>query len=146
MAIRRESTSKVNFTGVQVRHYPRAINDNPSVTDGPPIGIDWDYDTVSNYSVDEWENSRMGNRRSYALMLVSRDERHAMLVDAGFSEKEIAGSIRNVLKVKFKRRQTVNNLKASPMEEFMENTSRKVKSVFRPCSKVNMNDAVYPIA
>jgi hypothetical protein len=133
---------------VQVRQYPQAINDNPSVSDGPPIGIAWDYDSVANYSIDEWEDSRMGNRRAYGDMLVSRDQRHAMLVEAGFSEKEIAGSVRNVLKVKFKRRQTVNNLKASPMEELMEDARRKVKSAFSTgsrrilCSRVNMKVAV----
>lgn len=136
MALNRESSSsssgssRVSFSCVQVRQYRRAINDNPSVSDGPPIGIGWDHDSESEYALEEWEDSRIGNRRSYSELLVPRDQRHVMLVDAGFSEKEIAGSVRNVLKAKYNRRQTVNNLKASPVEEFMEKTSRKVKNVF----------------
>eukprot|EP00980_Cylindrotheca_fusiformis_P004473 scaffold953_cov141-Cylindrotheca_fusiformis.AAC.17 len=123
-------SSRVSFGQVKVREYPRAITDNPAVSDGPPIGIGWDYDTEADYPIDQWEGDRMYFRRNHTELLVPRDERHERLVEAGCSEKEIAGSIRNVLKVKYNRRQTVNNLKAAAVEEFMEKTSRKVKSAF----------------
>jgi hypothetical protein len=132
MVITPESPSKrVAFTKVHVRSYERTLGDNPSVTEGPPIGIGWDFDSEDHYSVDEWENYRHDNRRPSDHLTVSRDARQIILSEAGFTQREIANSIRCVLKVKHQRRTTVNNLKSFAMEESMEKVSRKFKGAFR---------------
>lgn len=120
----------VDFGNVEIRLYQRSISDNPSVTDGPPIGIDWVYDEETTFTVNEFEDERDCNRRSQKHLAIPRTIRQSLLVEAGFSQKEIANAVRMALKVKHQRRQTINNLKATAMEESMENVTRKMKKAF----------------
>lgn len=126
-----DTDSHVDFGHVEIRLYQRAISDNPSVTDGPPIGIDWTYDSEATFTVNEYEDERDCCRRSLDNLVIPRGMRQNILVEAGFSQKEIASAVRNALKAKNQRRQTINNLKAFAMEESVENMTRKVKKAFR---------------
>ncbi|CAJ1954329.1 unnamed protein product [Cylindrotheca closterium] len=123
--------SKVGFRDVEVRHYERCISDNPSVQDGPPIGIGWKVEEEQKFSVDEFEGSREFVRQpDVNSLMLPKTHRQELLLSEGFSKKEIAQSVRSVIKAKNQRRQTVNNLDKIPLEEFMENTKRSVKGVF----------------
>jgi hypothetical protein len=48
----------VAFGEISIRHYPYSISDNPCVSAGVPIGIGWDWDRESEYSmkVSKYEN------------------------------------------------------------------------------------------
>lgn len=125
------SASSVGFGAVEVRHYERCLSDNPSVQDGAPIGIGWEVQEEEKFSVDEFEGCRESKRQSDVnRLMLPKTHRHELLLSAGFTQKEIAQSVRNVIKVKNQRRQTVNNLDKLPMEEFMEETKRSLKGVF----------------
>jgi len=123
--------SRVSFRDVEVRHYERCLSDNPSVQEGAPIGIGWEVQEEEKFSVDEFEDSREFERQPDArLLMLPKNHRHELLLSAGFSQKEIAKSVRSVIKAKNQRRQTVNNLDKIPLEEFMENTKRSMKEAF----------------
>mmetsp|Transcript_32802 Transcript_32802/g.79467 ORF Transcript_32802/g.79467 Transcript_32802/m.79467 type:complete len:166 (-) Transcript_32802:232-729(-) len=123
--------SQVGFRDVEVRHYERCLSDNPSVQDGPPIGIGWEVHGEQKFSVDEFEGSReLARQPDINLLMLPKTHRQELLMSAGYSQKEIAQSVRGVIKAKNQRRQTVNNLDKIPLEEFMENTKRSMKGVF----------------
>ena len=54
--------SNVSFQKVCVREYPRCVGDNPSVTSGPALTIGWDPLTSRDFSVDDYEKTRIGNK------------------------------------------------------------------------------------
>jgi hypothetical protein len=120
---------RVSFSNVHIRFYERFLSDNPSVSAGPAVGIGWKFKTMKNeVSVDEFEHLRSPFRRCCPEQLVlPRVERTFILFGAGFSKREVADSVRNILRVKNQRKQTFHNLPYQGMEEFMEKTARRVK-------------------
>jgi|UniRef100_A0A8J9SAA3 hypothetical protein len=116
----------VRFDQVHVRAYQSILSDNPSCTNGPSIGIGWNYEVTDHYSVDDWELERERFRRPSELIL-DRNHRETLLQSLGYSEKQLAAAVRDNNKIKHQRRQTVNNLGAQSMEEAVEKTRRKLK-------------------
>ena len=126
------SKRSVSFCEVQIREYERILGFNPSVTSGPAVGIGWNYSPQSQvFTIEKFEESREFKRchssDEYAL---SRDERERLLRYWGFTKREIATSVRSILRTKNQRKQTVQNLHAANYEEFVEKAKRKVKHVF----------------
>lgn len=121
----------VSFSEVQVRNYERVVEINPSVTHGPAIGIGWNYspDEDEIVSLELFEESREYSRHSSTDELaLSRDEREDLLRDWGYTQRDIARSVRTILRSKNQRKQTIQNLHASHMEEAVEKATRKMKS------------------
>mmetsp|Transcript_9666 Transcript_9666/g.15502 ORF Transcript_9666/g.15502 Transcript_9666/m.15502 type:complete len:452 (-) Transcript_9666:283-1638(-) len=125
--------TKVSFHEVQVRNYKSVLTVNPAVTSGPAIGLGWKYDSSQDekYSLDEYENVRKSGGRGSRDIILSRIERESMLLDLGYSQKDIADSIRKTIRLKNQRKQTIQNLNVSPVEEFLEKATRRVKRVLR---------------
>eukprot|EP00536_Pseudo-nitzschia_multiseries_P003979 jgi/Psemu1/186900/e_gw1.63.36.1 len=129
------TTSKkrsVSFCEVQVRNYERILEVNPSVTSGPALGIGWNYypEEDETFSLENFEGTREHARRhSMEDLALPRYERENILRSLGYSQKEIAGSVRTILRLKNQRKQTIHNLNVSYMEEFMESATRKMKRV-----------------
>ena len=115
---------KVSWNQVEVRYYERIVTDNPAVQSGPAIGIGWRYKRGGRVDVDYWEQSR-GPQRQSAELVVPRHIRERVLREAGVTQREIAEMVRTVLKVKNQRKQTVNNLSASGVEEAVEKARRR---------------------
>ena len=123
-----KNSSCVTFQNVVVRYYERILTDNPAVTGGPPLGLGWRYKAAPKvYHVNEWEAMRNPYRRSSEQLVLPRDVRTSILLDLGYSQKEVADMIRQSLRVKNQRKQTVNNLDVQAMEEFVERAARKLK-------------------
>lgn len=125
----------VSFCEVQVRNYERILEVNPSVTSGPAVGIGWNYspDDDEIFSLENFEEIREFARCSSTEQLaLPRDKREYLLRAWGYTQREIAGSVRTILRSKNQRKQTIQNLHASSMEEFMENATRKMKHVLLP--------------
>ena len=124
----------VSFDKVQVRNYGYILTINPAVTSGPSIGLGWNYNAKKDekYSVERFESSKeMEATRKSKDMMLSREEREQLLVSLGYSRKEIASVVRKTIRLKHQRKVTVQNLKMSPVEEFLERTSRRVRRVLR---------------
>eukprot|EP00531_Pseudo-nitzschia_arenysensis_P014883 CAMPEP_0116143184 /NCGR_PEP_ID=MMETSP0329-20121206/15311_1 /TAXON_ID=697910 /ORGANISM="Pseudo-nitzschia arenysensis, Strain B593" /LENGTH=639 /DNA_ID=CAMNT_0003638479 /DNA_START=234 /DNA_END=2153 /DNA_ORIENTATION=+ len=123
-----ETKKKVQFTSIYVRDYERVVGDNPSCTIGPPVGIGWEYTEAQEIDVDSFESSRT-YRKSTSRLILSREEREALLLNWGASFHDIIESVRSNLKIKNQRRQTVTNLgKIERIEEAFESATRKLKS------------------
>jgi hypothetical protein len=124
------SERQVGFSCIEIRYYEQVMGDNPAVTSGPPVGLGWKYRSMKNdVTVDAWERRQSPNRRYLTGLVITRHERTHLLYDLGYSQREIALGVRDVLRIKSKRKQTYNNLRFQNMEEMMESSSRRFKSV-----------------
>lgn len=122
----------VSFCEVKVRNYERILEVNPSVTSGPALGIGWNYSPEEDeiFSLENFEETREHFRRhSMKDLALPRCERESILQSLGYTQKEIAGSVRTIIRLKNQRKQTIHNLHASSVEEFVEMATRKVKRV-----------------
>ena len=124
---KKTSDRRVSFSSVHIRHYERIMTDNPASTQGPSVGIGWKYVQRRPKTVDDHQESCL--RRGPSQLVLSRPAREAMIRKLGYSESEIAGMIRLLNKLRAQRRQTVNNLSVSKVEETVEAAKRMVKQV-----------------
>jgi hypothetical protein len=123
----------VSFCEVHVRNYDRVLTVNPSVTSGPAVGLGWNYDVDEDqhFSIQNFEDSReLVRRGSMKELALPRSYREELVRSLGYTQREIASSTRQIIRLKNQRKQTIQNLHASSMEEFIENATRKVKRVF----------------
>jgi len=124
----------VVFGNLEIREYSRTIGCNPSVSGGPPVGLDWSYDPDHLcLDLEEYETNR-GPRRSYAEMAMPRSVRTQLLTEEWkVTRPEMASAIRDANRIKQSRRRTVNNLdtpleKASyQVEKAKRNTGRVLR-------------------
>jgi len=129
---------KISFDSVEIRSYQRVLGDNPSCSSGPSLSIGWEYDeklTVS-MSIEEYEREKP-HRLVDLEMILSRREREEMLLELGYTQSQIATNVRLNIRIKNQRRQTVNNLGVSSVEEAVEQASRKVKKLLHLGKKKN---------
>eukprot|EP00591_Stephanopyxis_turris_P009205 CAMPEP_0195512346 /NCGR_PEP_ID=MMETSP0794_2-20130614/4337_1 /TAXON_ID=515487 /ORGANISM="Stephanopyxis turris, Strain CCMP 815" /LENGTH=488 /DNA_ID=CAMNT_0040640109 /DNA_START=30 /DNA_END=1496 /DNA_ORIENTATION=- len=135
----RGPTNRVTFSNIRIRMYDREIGDNPSCSSGAPIGIGWSYYTFENssgtlktdlsISVDNYERAR-GPRSKPHVLVLSREVREEMLTRSGYSKWDIAEAVRKNVKTKRQRRQTINNLGMTDVEEFAEKSTKFFRKVF----------------
>jgi hypothetical protein len=117
----------VRFSHIQIREFERVVSDNPSCTSGPPIGIGWKHGRTHIVDVNSYERIRQIRKKPSRLIL-SREEREALLLNWGASFHDIVEAVRGNLKVKNQRRQTVVNIgKIERIEEAFESATRKLK-------------------
>jgi len=124
-----ESILSVSFDTVEVREYPIILGDNPAVSQGPPLTIDWEHDNEDTFSLDEYETTRPP-RRVTVEMSIPPDMRLDCLKRCGFSTKEISVRIKEINLVKRGRLQTTTMLYRSDMNERVEKTKRIFTSIF----------------
>ncbi|KAG7366903.1 hypothetical protein IV203_029573 [Nitzschia inconspicua] len=118
---------RVRFNAIQIRDYERVVGDNPSCTSGPPLSIGWKYGKTAMIDVNSYEMARPFRKCSRRLIL-SREQREALLLNWGASFHDIVESVRGNIKVKNQRRQTVTNLgRTEKIEEAFESATRKLK-------------------
>ena len=137
-------SSSIRFSTIEIRSYSRILGDNPSCSHGPAISIGWEYDSASvTVNVDEFEYYRTNDRLESADLVLSRDEREGILEEIGYSCQEIVGAVRRNVKVKNRRRQTVNNLPVARFEEMVEKATRLVKrSLFKKSTTTTKNSSL----
>ncbi|KAL3908844.1 MAG: hypothetical protein SGILL_008326 [Bacillariaceae sp.] len=124
------SAKNVRFDQVEIREYHRTVGDNPSVSVGPPVGIDWNYYEAVKSSLEEYESFR-GPRREQLELILTRNERDHLLVEWGVPTHRIAAGTRSALKAKNQRKQTIVNAgKMARLEEAIEAASKRFKGAF----------------
>lgn len=150
------SETAVDFDTCHIREYERELGDNPSCSSGAPISLGWNFVEIGVFPFDEFEKSRdkncddmdksvHGKRRTViADTVLSRTEREKLLMDHGFSRKEIAEATKINVKIKNNRRQTVNNLKFQKAEEFIEVIRRYLRRAMKRGKKgVDVDKQLY---
>lgn len=123
----KKSVSKVSFTDITVRDYNLTLGDNPSVSYGPPVSLDWDYQEKAPVRLDTYEEGR-GTRKKKGNMRLSYNMRELILKkEYGHSEAELAQAKRNVDQAKRQRDITKLFLPISKVEDLVQSAGRKAK-------------------
>ena len=120
-----EQKSRVSFGNVKVRTHESILVDNPSCSGGPALGIGWRYDPNQvNLPLNHYElrQTKLYGPNKYKPdeLVLQRTEREEMLQKLGYTDQDLARSVRKNVKVKKQRRQTVDNLSAMWFEERVE--------------------------
>jgi len=127
-----ESTKKqARFGAVQVRFYEQEVEVNPAVSNGVAVGIGWAYECCTELLIDEWESQKAQDaHRSPSQLILPRHIRERMLLEAGFTQKDIAHAMRQIRRVKNQRKTTIEQFKMKRYtEDAIESAMRKLKKL-----------------
>jgi hypothetical protein len=116
--------TNVSFCSISVREFPLAPGDNPSVSDGPPITLEWDHSAEYNDTVDNFECMRLNCRRRPNQMKVPQAIRIHMLVEFGHSLRNIQNAMKAAALSREERLQTM-------MENFEKDVKQKRKKTIQ---------------
>lgn len=102
---------KVSFFRVYIHSHQVILGDNPSVSAGPPLSIEWSSESSTSLPVEYYESRKeeSGGRRSHANGLLRLDEetREKILRTLGYSRKEVDRAIRAVRAAQESRRKSI---------------------------------------
>jgi hypothetical protein len=123
----RRRTTGVVFHEVLIRNYSQTIGDNPSVSYGPPICLDWEYEEVEPISLEEYEKGRGPRRNTRQMMLNYYNRKNLLTWRCGATEDEMKAAENEVNKIKGQRSITKAFLPAQKFEEVFQSIRRKTK-------------------
>jgi hypothetical protein len=129
---------QVRFSYVTIRNYDITMGDNPAVTAGPPIQLDWEYEEIPSLPVRDFEQFKLKRRGACTLsfyvpisenrvLTISPDFRTGILRRAGFSDWEISQTMRNVKKIQQQRTRTALAFPFYRVEYAMRSAGRKLQ-------------------
>jgi hypothetical protein len=95
----KSSNRRVVFGNIVITEFPIILGDNPAVTSGAPVTIDWIPQGESVFAVDVYEEIKPARRRRRKL-LISVSSRAILLLAAGYSVDEIADASINAQHIK----------------------------------------------
>lgn len=121
----------VSFGDISIRSYDQTIGDNPSVTCGPPIGLDWTYEEYNATSVDEYELARAPRRKPRQMMINYYNRKNLLTWRFGVSEEELSKAESEANRTKFQRAVTKVLLPAQKLEEVVQSAARKTKRLMK---------------
>jgi hypothetical protein len=118
---------RVRFSVLQIRDYPICVGNNPAVSKGVPITIDWTHDGEVTVSIDDYEHSRAGTPPRCMLELrIPPKMRTDILKQLGNSAADMMAGTKAANVVRFQRRRTIESLQTAPMEEVLEKYRRAI--------------------
>ncbi|CAJ1935054.1 unnamed protein product [Cylindrotheca closterium] len=129
---RKKKKNSVSFGNAQIRWHERILEVHPCTSSGPSVGIGWEC-------IHESEERIQWNRRRGVRLRLDREEREEIIKEQGYSTKDIACSVREILKIKKQRRRTYHNVVSNPVkvekiEYIAEKCNRKIRKLHRKFS------------
>eukprot|EP00529_Nitzschia_sp_RCC80_P026573 CAMPEP_0113494544 /NCGR_PEP_ID=MMETSP0014_2-20120614/29159_1 /TAXON_ID=2857 /ORGANISM="Nitzschia sp." /LENGTH=279 /DNA_ID=CAMNT_0000388435 /DNA_START=54 /DNA_END=893 /DNA_ORIENTATION=+ /assembly_acc=CAM_ASM_000159 len=116
--------SKVRFSTVEIREHNMTMGDNPSVSSGIPVTIEWNHANEFVCDLDVYEKLRPERRGRYDLVL-PRSHRTALCYQsAGYSRSEILKQVKVVSVTKNERRRSIQYQRLDALHEFVEKSCR----------------------
>lgn len=106
---RRRQKKRVSYGSIDIREYSRCLEIHPSTVKGPPIGIDWKYEEVGTFNLEEFETNRENTshlrKRRWSFLMPAK-VREALLIDSGHTEEEMQAVVQEVRKTQHQRRES----------------------------------------
>jgi hypothetical protein len=110
-----QKARKVKFTTITTRYFPMTIGDNPAVTRGVPLAIDW---KCIHTSVEPIQTNQVClKQRNQERPLLSSLERARILKDWGYTKMELAEAIYRTNKLRAQRKETADMEMAKLVKE-----------------------------
>jgi hypothetical protein len=123
----RRRASGVVFHEVLIRNYEQTIGDNPSVSYGPPISLDWEYEEAVPITLDEYERNRGPRRNTRQMMLNYYNRKNLLTWRCGATEEQMKAAEKEGNKIKGQRSLTKAFLPAQKFEEVFQSARRKTR-------------------
>ena len=130
---------RVRFGTISMREHEITLGDNPCCSNGPSVSLGWRYNKIGPFSVEAYENSMEGSRRTRMQLVIPRCHRESMLVDNGFGRTAIEKSIKEKEKIQKDRRAS---RKDSPLTKFGSAVANAKSKLSKIGSRRNLNDLV----
>lgn len=133
----------VFFDCVDVRSYPIVLGDNPSVSKGAPISIDWHHFCQDTSDLDKYEEARQNARRSKAQMRIPYSVRYDILERAGELDKTVDDVVKEMDDIR-KRRRSIAHQRGwqANMEDKKETAGRWLKNILKRSEKKEEKDFI----
>ena len=122
------SRKSVCFQHVEIKEYNITLGDHPSVTQGPPVTIEWDPVRSHIFTVDDYENGFTEDARRRGQELRMPVNVRKSLLSSFHSEKEM-------LQARLEARKVQSQRKMSKAMEDMEAVTSVVQSATRKYKK-----------
>jgi hypothetical protein len=90
------------------------MGDNPSVSSGPPVTIDWEHQDVEECDLSGYEESKP-EKRSKSQMLLPAEVREAWMRDQGYARSEMAKVGKEIDRIKRGRSAAISQQKWQPL-------------------------------
>ena len=121
----------VCFESVQIRSHEQTLGDNPSVSYGPPISLDWNFQDDEPRCIDDYDTNR-GTRKAFKDLGLNHYHRMNLLEHfCGHSKEELKAAQRTADRDKFKRAVTKYFLPMQKLEDAAESGLRKTKRIVK---------------
>ena len=120
---------KVTYGDITIREYSMIPGDNPSVSRGVPLSLDWQHFWEGTFLVDTYESVKT-EPRHHLEMRVPAEVRAKILRDSGSNWKEIQSSIRAANITRRDRLNTLRRLPSQNFDEKLEKLGRGLKKMF----------------
>eukprot|EP00539_Tryblionella_compressa_P019872 CAMPEP_0178857760 /NCGR_PEP_ID=MMETSP0747-20121128/304_1 /TAXON_ID=913974 /ORGANISM="Nitzschia punctata, Strain CCMP561" /LENGTH=815 /DNA_ID=CAMNT_0020524013 /DNA_START=244 /DNA_END=2691 /DNA_ORIENTATION=+ len=125
----------VRFGRLVITEFPVILGDNPAVTSGAPVTIDWVPQGEKSYSVNAYEQCKPARRRRRKL-LISVSSRAILLLAAGYTIDEIADASINAQQIKFSRQESMQaNQYRERVSLLVENTNDALNGMMQNTGK-----------
>lgn len=121
----------VRFDMVEIRCYPIILGDNPSVSCGPPLSIDWHPINTFTFQIDDYENTTKvdGDQREFGATLIPNDWREQLLLHEGVTKEELRQSNKEIKRIKINRLESRRLLYQFASSERNERIVRGLKNI-----------------
>ncbi|CAJ1970025.1 unnamed protein product [Cylindrotheca closterium] len=105
----RKQQKRVSFHSIDIREYSRCLQVHPGTMKGPPIGIDWKYQEVGTFDLEEFETRRIKAshmQQQRWQLLMPANVREALLIESGTTEEEMKAVVEEVRKSQQERQES----------------------------------------
>lgn len=99
----------IGFSSITIREHPVIPGENPGVSCGVPLTLDWEHDFEDKFDLDEFESNKTQKRRQVE-MKIPASKRADMLRKNGFGWVDIQKSIKQANISRHKRKKTLEQL------------------------------------
>jgi hypothetical protein len=125
---KKANKASVTFGNVEVRSHEIILGDNPAVSEGPPVTIDWEPFGYAGCTVEKYEEGRKSCIRSYFEMKMPAPTRFDIL-SRTTSTTMITKRSRETVQVKKQRLETRSQLYKAENEEKVERLVRGFRNL-----------------
>jgi len=122
---------EVKFEDVTVREYFMIPGDNPSVSRGPPVTIEWFHNCEEIHDIEYYEKYRQDVRRRQDQMKMPPHVREDLLLNNGYTFLDLREYTKQATIIRRQRYRTIEMLHTDNVEEKIESLKRLVKRPFR---------------
>jgi hypothetical protein len=135
----------VRFDRVETREFDRTISDNPSVSRGIPIGLDWNYNPDTDIQdLEDYEDNRAPRRLREQLALTPSAREYMLLRVWGVTFRELHQINQENDCIRQERWESATQTtQQARVEELLETTKRRVGRVMTGTSKKKQQERLW---